>query len=101
MINNIDVRKLLALILVISYVILIAALCFLPAKTIESDTVKTLLGSLSALVALAGNFYFTSSAGNDGKDKTIAAIATGGAAPPTPAVPATPPNFFAQPEPTP
>lgn len=74
MLNNLDVRKTLALILVASYVVLIAVLCLVPgaAKGLESDTIKTLLGSLSALVALAGNFYFTSSAGSDKKTDLLA-----------------------------
>ena len=73
-----DTQKLLAFILVISFIIVIVIWMFHPpsADSTTTPVLYTLVGTLGGLAGTVVTFYFGSSKGSKDKDDTMASIAT-------------------------
>jgi hypothetical protein len=75
-----DTQKLLAFILVVSFIVVIIIWMFHPPSTDATTTpvLFTLVGTLGGLAGTVVTFYFGSSKGSKDKDDTISGIATHG-----------------------
>jgi len=72
-----DTQKLLAFLVVASFIIIIAIWMFHPPATDQATTgvLNTLVGTLGGMAGMVMTFYFGSSRGERNKDDTIATIA--------------------------
>lgn len=73
-----DTQKLLAFIIVVSYVLVIFAWMFYAPKAGEAATavLNTLVGTLGGYTAVVVTYYFGTSRSSAAKDQTIASLTT-------------------------
>jgi len=93
-----DTQKILAIVLVASFIIIIIVWMFIPPHSDAGSTavLNTLVGTLGGMTTMVVSFYFGSSRNANTKDNTIAALvapaATADAAPSEPVLPRTTPT---------